>query len=85
VVGARGRTVGVAAEQLVDYARNQPALFPAGSEFHYSNTNTVLLGMVLEKVTGRPVAEVFKSHLFEPLGLSGTSFAGSPPICRNRT
>ena len=69
----------VTPEQLVDYAKNQPALFPAGSTFHYSNTNTVLLGMVIEKVTGRPVAEVFQSNLFEPLGLSGTSFAGQSP------
>lgn len=66
-------------EQLVDFARTQPALFPAGSDYHYSNTNTVLLGMVIEKVTGRPVAEVFRSNLLEPLGLSGTSFAGQSP------
>lgn len=69
----------VSPQQLVDYAKAQPALFPAGSEFHYSNTNTVLLGMVIEQVTGRPVAEVFRSNLFEPLGLSGTSFAGESP------
>lgn len=69
----------VSPQQLVDFAKSQPALFPAGSRFHYSNTNTVLLGMVIEKVTGRPVAEVFTSGLFEPLGLSGTSFAGQSP------
>ena len=62
--------------QLVDFAKTQPALFPAGSRYHYSNTNTVLLGMVIEKVTGAPVAEFFRTNLVEPLGLSGTSFAG---------
>jgi len=69
----------VTPEQLVDYAKTQPALFPAGSKFHYSNTNTVLLGMVIEKVTGRPVAEVLRTNIFEPLKLSGTSFAGQSP------
>lgn len=69
----------VSPQQLIDFARSQPALFPAGSRFDYSNTNTVLLGMVIEKVTGRPVAEVFATNLLEPLGLSGTSFAGQSP------
>lgn len=62
--------------QLIDFARAEPPLFPAGTEMNYSNTNTVLLGMVIEKVTGRPVAEVFENGLLEPLGMSATSFPG---------
>lgn len=64
---------------LVGYARVEPALFPAGSRTDYSNTNTVLLGMIIEKVTGKPVAEVFETELFTPLGLSATSFPGRSP------
>ncbi len=58
---------------------SDPALFPAGAQMEYSNTNTVLLGMVIEKVTGQPLAQVFRANLFEPLGMSQTSFPGSSP------
>jgi D-alanyl-D-alanine carboxypeptidase len=42
----------------------------------YSNTNTVLLGMVIEQVTGKPFAEVLRTNLLGPLGLEQTSFPG---------
>jgi D-alanyl-D-alanine carboxypeptidase len=45
-----------------------------GAKFEYSNTNTVLLGLIIEKVTGHPVAEEFRTRLFTPLGMSGTVF-----------
>lgn len=66
-------------EQLVDFAKPEAPLFAAGTQMNYSNTNTVLLGMVIEKVTGKPVAEVFTANLLAPLGMSGTSFAGQSP------
>ncbi|MGI9164498.1 MAG: serine hydrolase domain-containing protein [Mycobacterium sp.] len=66
-------------EDLIGFAKPEPPLFPAGSRMDYSNTNTALLGMVIEKVTGTPVAEVFEKELFEPLGMSGTSFPGPSP------
>lgn len=40
-----------------------------GSGFAYSNTNTVILGRILEKETGRGYAALLKSRLFEPLGM----------------
>lgn len=63
--------------RLVDYARGKEPLFPAGTGFDYSNTNTVLLGLVIEQVTGRPIAEVFQEEIFGPLGMKGTSYPGS--------
>ena len=51
-------------------------LYEPGASFNYSNTNTVLLGMVIEKVTGKPVGQVFKEQIFDPLKLSNTSWPG---------
>jgi D-alanyl-D-alanine carboxypeptidase len=51
--------------------------FEPGARFDYSNTNTVLLGKVIEKVTARPVAEVFQEQVFAPLGLTSTSWPGT--------
>jgi D-alanyl-D-alanine carboxypeptidase len=54
-------------------------LFEPGTEFNYSNTNTVLLGKVIEQVSGEPYQDVLQERILTPLGLSGTSFpAGSP-------
>lgn len=68
-------------QELIDYVKGKPASFQAGTEGEYSNTNTVLLGMVIEKVTGKPFADSLKSGITEPLGLTQTSFpAGSPDL-----
>ena len=56
--------------------KTTPASFPAGTQVQYSNTNTVLLGMVIEQITGKPVAEVFRTNLLQPLGMTQTSFPG---------
>lgn len=60
--------------ELVDVALAHPPYFEPGKGFHYSNTNTVLLGMVIEKATGKPVAQVFQEKLFKPLRLTQTSW-----------
>lgn len=45
-----------------------------GSEFHYSNTNTVLLGLIAEaREGGKPLAAIMQDRLFVPLGLTHTS------------
>jgi D-alanyl-D-alanine carboxypeptidase len=51
-------------------------LYEPGTSFNYSNTNTILLGMVIEKVTGKPIAQVFKEQIFDPLKLRNTSAPG---------
>ena len=61
-------------EELLAIGLSRPPYFPPGQGFHYSNTNTVLLGTIIEKVTGRPVAEEFQTRIFDPLGLAQTSF-----------
>jgi D-alanyl-D-alanine carboxypeptidase len=45
-----------------------------GRCFHYSNTNFVLLGQVIRKVTGEDVGEVIRQQLLGPLGLERTSY-----------
>ncbi len=64
------------AEQLMDYVRGEAALFEPGATFDYSNTNTVALGMAIEKATGRALDVVFRDQILEPLGLTATSWPG---------
>lgn len=40
--------------------------------FHYADTNYVLLGMIIERLAGRPLHEVFRQRIFQPLGMRAT-------------
>ncbi len=44
--------------------------FEPGAGWHYSNTNYLVLGMLAERVDGRPLADQFRARFFEPLGLA---------------
>lgn len=66
--------------ELVDVAFKHPLNFTPGTQWEYCNTNTVLLSMVIEKVTGQKTAEVFTKRIFEPLGLSNTSWPTTSAI-----
>lgn len=58
--------------ELVNFAIAHDPDFPPGAGWNYSNTNTVLLGMAIERITGQPIAEVFTEKIFRPLGLQHT-------------
>jgi D-alanyl-D-alanine carboxypeptidase len=59
--------------RLVELGVSQHSLFAPGTAWSYSNTNTVLLGIVIQKVTGQPLAAALRQRVFAPLGLRGTS------------
>jgi D-alanyl-D-alanine carboxypeptidase len=63
-------------KQLVAIGVAESPLYEPGASFNYSNTNTILLGMVIEKVTGKPVGQVLKEQIFDPLKLRNTSWPG---------
>jgi D-alanyl-D-alanine carboxypeptidase len=60
--------------QLLDWAFAEPMNFAPGTQYEYSNTNTVLLGMVVERVTGLPLGDYLEQNVFGPLGLAQTSY-----------
>lgn len=87
-------------DELVQWAFDrEPALrFAPGTAWEYSNTNYVLLGMVIERVTGMSYADVLRLRVFEPLSLdmrlalSGDDspalvrcYEGSPPVDSSTT
>ena len=59
-------------DELVQLALKYPPYFPPDSNFHYSNTNTILIGKIIEKVTGSKWQDEVKKRIFEPLGLKNT-------------
>lgn len=66
--------------QLVALSREHPPYFAPGAGFHYSNTNYVILGLVVERVTGRPLAAELQRRIIRPLGLRDTSYDEGPRV-----
>lgn len=59
------------ADSLVKISLSHTCIEP-GVHYYYCNTNTVLLGLICEKVTGKPIRELFQEKLFIPNGLDHT-------------
>jgi D-alanyl-D-alanine carboxypeptidase len=64
---------------LVAFALEHPVEFAPGQSFSYSNTNFVLLAMVIEAVTGDDYASVVRARFLDPLGLENTFIEGGEP------
>ena len=61
-------------EQLLGYALDKPLQFPPGTQYQYSNTNIVLLGLVVEEQSGQSLPDFIGEHILAPLKLTHTSF-----------
>jgi D-alanyl-D-alanine carboxypeptidase len=63
------------AQQLVNFGfTHAPSFTPPGSNIQYCNSNTVLLGMVVAKVSGRKVEDFIAERICRPLGLNNTTW-----------
>jgi D-alanyl-D-alanine carboxypeptidase len=59
--------------ELLALGLSKPPYFPPGTDFHYSNTNSVLLGLLVEKITGHTLGNEFRKRIFKPLHMAETS------------
>ena len=61
-------------DEILAYVRDRPLDFEPGTGVQYSNVNTILLGRIIEIVTGTPLTSVLHQRLLNPLGLAHTYF-----------
>lgn len=59
--------------ELIALAANHDPVFAPGEDYAYSNTNFILLGLIVEDRTDQPLAAALTRRLFEPLGMTHTS------------
>lgn len=64
-------------EELIEYATFEAPSAP-GESFQYSNTGYLLLGLVVEQVTGETLPEALQTGVIAPLGLTSTRFVDPP-------
>jgi D-alanyl-D-alanine carboxypeptidase len=60
------------APEVLTYAYDTPALFEPDVQYSYSNTNYVLMQLILEKATGMSLAELIREKILDPLNLKNT-------------
>ncbi|MFE5036066.1 serine hydrolase domain-containing protein [Streptomyces sp. NPDC056683] len=60
--------------QLLGYAFRHPATFRPGEKFDYSNTNLILLGLLVEKVSGQRLGDYLQQHVLKPAVMRHTLF-----------
>ncbi|MDQ3846044.1 MAG: beta-lactamase family protein [Bacteroidota bacterium] len=59
-------------EKFFEYGLNQKSFFSPGADFYYSDTNYLLLAIVVEAITGRNLHDEYESRIFQPLALDNT-------------
>ncbi|MBV1850730.1 serine hydrolase domain-containing protein [Catellatospora tritici] len=59
-------------EELLSIAFAKPPYFAPGAGFHYSNTNLILAGLIIEQLTGGTLQDAYQQRIFGPLGLGQT-------------
>ncbi len=57
------------AQEIIDRWAKKPLDFEPGTQWQYSNTNYVIAGMIVEKVSGQKLMEFLGEHIFHPLGM----------------
>jgi D-alanyl-D-alanine carboxypeptidase len=71
-------------DTLVALTASDTFNFQPGSSWRYNNTGYVILGMLLEKVTGKPYGQYLEERLFKPLGLTETMYCDNARIIPHR-
>src|SRR4051794_26822764 len=68
-------------DELLQFAHvDQPLLYEPGTNWDYAHTNYVILGLALEKITGKPLARALQQDVLRPLGLANTANQETPAI-----
>src|SRR5215217_8644580 len=67
-------------QQLLEPVYKNPLLFTLGTQWRYSNSNYFLLALLIERVSGKPLASFLEQHIFQPLGMRVTRLNDSRDV-----
>lgn len=69
---------------LIDLFKDEPMDFAPGEAFSYNNSGYVLLGYIIEQISGQTYAEYLQQTFFEPLGMNNTYYGDAEQLIPNR-
>lgn len=76
--------MGTTPQEMTALVADKPLDFKPGSQWHYSNTGYMLLGMIIEKTSGQSYADFLKRNIFGPLGMTNSGYDQAIPILKER-
>ena len=71
-------------EEIVDFFKNEPMDFDPGEEYLYNNSGYILLGHIIEKVSGKSYADFLQDHIFTPLKMTNSYYGSKIKLIKNR-
>lgn len=71
-------------EELIELFKNEPLNFKTGTGFEYSNSNYILLGNIIEKVSKKNYKDYIKENILKPLNLSKTGFLSNKATIKGK-
>lgn len=71
-------------KELVDFFKNEPMDFKPGEQYKYCNSGYVLLGYIIEIVSGLPYRDFITKYIFNKIGMENTFYASHESIIKNR-
>lgn len=71
-------------KEVIDFFKNEPVDFEPGTKFEYNNSGYVILGHIIELVSGETYENYIQKHLFEKAGMTDSRYASDIAIIKNR-
>lgn len=71
-------------KMMVDFFKDEPVDFVPGERFEYNNSGYVLLGYLIELVSGETYADFIQQHIFDRLGMNHSYYASDRKVIDNR-
>jgi D-alanyl-D-alanine carboxypeptidase len=81
---ARVIRLDLAPDSLVALFANEPFDFKPGDAYRYNNSGYFLLGMIIEKLSGKWYGQYLQDEFFTPLGLKSTMYCDQAPLIKHR-
>lgn len=70
--------------ELIDVFKNEPMDFDPGEKFLYNNSGYILLGHIIEVISGESYADFIEKNIFETLGMSNSYYGSMSKLIKNR-
>lgn len=81
---AKLRRTGATPQQMIALVADKPLDFKPGTKWSYSNTGYILLGMIIEKVSGQAYNDFFKKNILDPLGMTNSGYDQARDVVKER-
>lgn len=70
--------------EIIDYFKDEPIDFKPGEQWEYNNSGYIVLGYIIEKVTGKTYEDFIQERIFDPLGMKNSYYGDKARIIKNR-